>query len=46
MASAQNRGIMKTIPDKAWIDCLIQACAATPWIIVTAIGRLLWPGHS
>jgi hypothetical protein len=26
----------------AWIDCLIQACVAAPWIIVSAIGRLLF----
>jgi hypothetical protein len=24
----------------AWIECLIQASAATPWIAVSAIGRL------
>jgi hypothetical protein len=29
----------------AWIDCLIQATAATPWIIASAIGRRLLQGH-
>ncbi len=32
-----------SIWENAWIDCLIQACAATPWIIVSAIGRRLLP---
>lgn len=31
---------------RAWIDCLVQACMATPWIIVSAIGRLLFPSHA
>jgi hypothetical protein len=30
----------------AWGDCLIQACAATPWIFVSAVGRLLFQRHA
>jgi hypothetical protein len=27
---------------EAWADCLVQACAATPWIIASAVGRLMF----
>jgi hypothetical protein len=32
--------------DEAWADCLVQACAATPWIIASAVGRLLFQHHA
>jgi hypothetical protein len=34
-----------SIWENAWVDCLVQACVATPWIIVSAIGRLLLQCH-
>jgi hypothetical protein len=32
--------------EDACIDCLIQACAATPWIIISAIGRMFLQRHT
>jgi hypothetical protein len=31
--------------ETAWVDCLILASASTPWVIVSAVGRLL-QGHT
>jgi hypothetical protein len=35
-----------SIWEDAWIDCLIEAHAAGPWIIVTAIGRRFLHGQT
>jgi hypothetical protein len=35
-----------SIWEDAWIDCLIEAHAAGPWIIVSAIGRHFLHGHT
>jgi len=35
-----------SIWESAWVDCLVQACASTPWIIVSAVGRLLLQRHT
>jgi hypothetical protein len=35
-----------SIWENAWVDCLVQACASTPWIIVSAVGRLLLQRHT
>lgn len=35
-----------SIWEDAWIDCLIEAHAAGPWIIVSAIGRHFLNGHT
>jgi hypothetical protein len=44
-ARADCRADSACIWENAWIDCLVQACVAMPWIIVGAIGRQLLPGH-
>jgi hypothetical protein len=35
-----------SIWEDAWIDCLIEAHAAGPWIIVSAVGRHFLHSHS
>jgi hypothetical protein len=34
-----------SIWENVWVDCLIQATVTAPWIIVSAIGRLLLLRH-
>jgi hypothetical protein len=35
-----------SIWEDAWIDCLIQACASGPWILLGAMGGHFLRGHS